>query len=75
MYAMSERIRLTYDVREEYRRAINLFAAHKGLTVSDAIELMCIEFLPKYLEMAKEEVASGTPIKSRRGRPKKDKSD
>lgn len=65
----AERPRVTYDVPEEIKRAINIFAARKGFSVSEAIEWMVHQLLEEDLEIAKREIELGTVPPPKRGRP------
>lgn len=65
----TERIRLTFDLPERVRRALNVLAARKGLTVGEAIEQLVEEHCPEDLAIADraiEEGAAGPKAKRRK---------
>lgn len=73
MLVMAERIRLTFDVPERVRRALNIYASRKGITVGEAIEQLSEELLAEDLALADRSIAEGDqPPKPRRGRKASD---
>jgi len=61
MPTMAERTRITFDVSERVRRALNIAAARKGMSVGDIIEEMAERQLHDDLAIADRAIAEGTP--------------
>lgn len=69
----AERIRLTFDVADRVRRALNIVAARKACTVGDVIAEMTEDKYPDALEDADKAIAEGQrPKKGRRPKPPAD---
>ena len=71
MPLMAERIRLTFDVPEEVRRALNIAAARQGKSVGEVIEQLAEEALPEDMEIARRAIAEGESSGPRKGRKNK----
>jgi hypothetical protein len=61
MPLMAERIRLTFDVSERVRRALNIYAARMGIPVGEVIEGLVVEHLPEDVAFAERSIAEGKP--------------
>lgn len=70
---MPERVRVTIDTTERIKRALNIFAARKGFSLTEAIEYLVANGIPNDLSLASGEVEESDPPKPVRGRPKKPK--
>ena len=69
----AERIRLTFDVPDRVRRALNIAAARRGVPVGEIIEEMTEECLPDDLSLADRTIAQGAePPKQKKGRKPKE---
>ena len=66
MQLMAERIRLTFDVPDRVRRALNLAASGQSITVGEVIEQLVVQGLPDELKLADEFIARGEKPKPRR---------
>jgi hypothetical protein len=64
------RPRITYDVPEEIRRALLIYAAEMDHTVGEVIEQMTRKFIPDHVDRAKQLTAKHPPTPPR-GRAKK----
>lgn len=72
MLGMEERIRITFDVPDDVRRALNIYAARKNLSVGEVIEAMSRKYLPDDLALARKSIEEGDPPpKARKSRKKK----
>ena len=72
MPTMAERIRITFDVPDRIRRALNIEASRRGVTVSQVIEGLIEEHCEASLSMADQSIAEGSSAgTSKRGRPRK----
>jgi len=67
-----ERIRITFDVPDRVRRALNIAAAETNETVGEIIERMTGELLQEQLSRADEIIAKGVQSPKRGRRPKFD---
>lgn len=74
MLVMGERIRLTFDIPDRVRRALNIEASKLNLTVGEVIERLVEENLSENLAIADKAIADGAPPSQiKRGRkPKND---
>lgn len=68
MPAVADRIRLTFDVPERVRRALNVAAARKGDSVGDVIEWLAEQLLAQDLEIADRAIAEEESGGGRKGR-------
>lgn len=72
MPLMAERIRITFDVSERVRRALNIHAARMGCTVGEIIETLVSTYLTADINLADQAISSGENTgKKKRGRPPK----
>lgn len=72
MLTMDERIRITFDVPEDVRRALNIRAARSAMSVGEIIELLVVEGMSDDLEIARRSLAEGKPAPNpKRGRKPK----
>lgn len=64
-----DRIRLTFDVSDRVRRALNARASLENVTVGEVIEALAEAGLPQELSMADIKIAKGEPAPApKRGR-------
>lgn len=70
---MANRVRITVDVPEEHRRALNMAAAERNLSAGGLIETLLDERFPDLIERARKTLAAGEAAPGKRGRrPKGD---
>ena len=76
MVGMEERIRITFDVTDRVRRALNICAARRDIAVGRVIEELVEQGLPDDIHLADEAISSGSDGgKPKRGRRPKTKDD
>lgn len=61
MPTMADRIRITFDVPDRIRRALNIEASRKGLSVGEVIESLVTEHCKISLKVADDSIAEGQP--------------
>jgi hypothetical protein len=72
MLAMTDRIRITFDVPDRVRRALNICAARRDLSVGGVIQELVELVLTDDLATADKTIAEGQgPSRPRRGRGQK----
>ena len=68
MLAMSDRIRITFDVPERVRRALNIRASRINKSVGHVIEWMTGQLLADDLALADKTIEEGAAVEGKRGR-------
>lgn len=72
MPIMAERPRITFEVSDRCRRALNIRASRLNTTVGQVIEWMAEQLMQRDLEIADESISSGdAPPQQKRGRKPK----
>ncbi len=65
------RTRLTFDVSERVRRALNIAASRKAKNLGTVLEWMCEAMIPDDLASADRSIAEDEPHKAKPGRKPK----
>lgn len=71
---MAQRSRVTFDVPERVRRALNIVSARKGRSIGEILEEVAEQLFPEDLELADKAIAEDESAPEAKGRRKgKDK--
>lgn len=69
MSVLMERVRVTYDLPEDVRRGIAIYAAEQGISFGQAVEQFANDAIPSHIEQARRAIEAGDRPPPKKGRP------